>query len=144
MQQPLTSLWHDGRSGVDSMIFFAMQSSYTGWSEGLRQDWLNVDVTRGGKGVTALTASSTRACGRARAPGTVAGQLLRLVFTPMLAKPLHESLLIRVLKRNILFFKVPWPILWRSLQSLQTGEVPAWVSPPKTDMRKAKNALPLV
>lgn len=58
----------------------------TGWSESTRQDWMNGDATGGGKGAAALTASSTRACGRARAPGSLAGQLLLPIFTPVLEK----------------------------------------------------------
>ena len=107
-------------------------------------DAFSGDATREGKGVTALTVSSTRACGRARAPDTIAGQLLLPLFTPVLAKTLHQALLLRLLKKHILFFKVAWAILWRSLLSLQTREVPAWISTQKLDMEKAKHALPLV
>lgn len=43
-------------------------------------------ATRRGRGAAALTASSTRACGRARAPDSLAGQLLLPIFTPVLEK----------------------------------------------------------
>lgn len=98
---------------------------------------MNGDAARGGKGAAALTASSTRACGRARAPDSLAGQLLLPIFTAVLEKTLHQALLLRLLKKHILFFKVAWAILWRSLLSLQTSEVPAWVSTQKLDMEKA-------
>lgn len=75
------------------------------WSEDTGQDCLNGDATRRGKGATVLTASSTRACGRARAPDTTAGQLLLPIFTSVLAKPLHQALLLLHLKKNLLFVR---------------------------------------
>lgn len=65
-------------------------------------------------------------------------------FTPVLAKTLHQALLLRLLRKNILFFKVTCAILSRSLLSLQMKEVPTWVSTQKLDMGKAKHILPLV